>query len=201
MRFSEIGAPEIGTPQSALLLGEGDGRFLEKFRAAYPNCKITVIEKSKRMIESAQKRLSGAKKSSIRFIHADLLEYDLSDHHYDIMVAHCFFDCFESAEAKLLANRLSSQFRASNGILWIGEFIEPSKIGWPWLRLRGLYLFFRIITGIKTSKVVDIEALFSTPRTQLIRRRFFHRRALASSVYRVQASTAHSIPSTNTQTA
>ena len=38
------------SPRHALLIGEGDGRFLERFTRDYPDTQVDVIESSARMI-------------------------------------------------------------------------------------------------------------------------------------------------------
>jgi SAM-dependent methyltransferase len=130
---------ELGNPQKVLVLGDGDGRFLQLFVALYPQAQVDAIDVSARMIELAQ-----ARAPQVTFHLADAREFDFQE--YDLAVAHFFFDCFTDADlAALLARIRTKQWLIS----------EFRNTRWSWPLLRGLYLFFRWTTGLHTRTLPD----------------------------------------------
>jgi SAM-dependent methyltransferase len=131
---------ELGDPQRVLVLGDGDGRFLQLFTALYPNARIDAIDSSAKMIERAQARAPG-----VTFHLADAREFPFEET-YDLAVAHFFFDCFETAELQSLLTRIHAN-------RWlVSEFRNTS---WSWPILRALYFFFRLTTGLRVTSLPD----------------------------------------------
>lgn len=126
---------ELGDPRRVLVLGDGDGRFLQVFTALYPRAQVDAVDSSARMVELAQ-----ARAGSVSFHVADAREFGFRGD-YDLAVAHFFFDCFEESELRAMLGRI----RAKNWL--ISEFRSTR---WSWLVLRGLYFFFRLTTGLRT---------------------------------------------------
>jgi SAM-dependent methyltransferase len=133
---------ELGNPQKVLVLGDGDGRFLQLFVALYPQARVDAVDVSARMIELARSRVTSDR---VTFHLADAREFPF-DGTYDLITAHFFFDCFEEVELSDLIARL----RAKQFV--ISEF---RRTRWSGPLLAGLYLFFRIATGLKTRRITD----------------------------------------------
>ncbi len=130
---------ELGNPQKVLVLGDGDGRFLQLFTALYPNARIDAVDVSARMIELAQARAPSA-----TFHLADAREFPPAE--YDLVAAHFFFDCFSETELPELISRFTAkQFLIS----------EFRRTPWSGPIFAGLYLFFRIATGLETRRLTD----------------------------------------------
>jgi SAM-dependent methyltransferase len=131
---------ELGNPQKVLVLGDGDGRFLQLFTALYPNARVDAVDVSARMIELAKARVPSDR---VTFHLADAREFTFSDQ-YDLAVAHFFFDCFEEQELSQMLGRIQTRD-------WlISEF---RRTRWSWPVRRGLYFFFRIATGLQTREL------------------------------------------------
>jgi tRNA (cmo5U34)-methyltransferase len=125
---------ELGNPQTVLVLGDGDGRFLRAFTAVYPEARVDAVDVSAGMIELAKARVAS---NRVKIHCEDARELPAGD--YDLAVAHFFFDCFDEVELKPLLSRI----RAKNWL--VSEFRNTS---WSWPVVRGLYLFFRMTTGL-----------------------------------------------------
>ncbi len=69
---------EMPSPRHALIVGEGNGRFLVDFLRAHPEAQVTCVEASAAMLRLAQARLaaSGLDSRSVEFLHADILDVD-----------------------------------------------------------------------------------------------------------------------------
>jgi ubiquinone/menaquinone biosynthesis C-methylase UbiE len=143
-------------PQHALLLGDGDGRFLEHLVAAYPRLHIDVIEKSGRMLSLAKRRLRTGK-SGLNLLQGDARQLPFPKSRYDLFATHFFLDCFSTAEVEELAGKVA--LHASPGARWmVSEFRLP-KTFWLGMHaniwLAAMYFFFRIATGLRISTLPD----------------------------------------------
>jgi SAM-dependent methyltransferase len=143
----------IGEPRRVLVLGDGDGRFLERLIQEIPTAEIESIEASARMQALARRR------TGLRVRHrlGDARILRLDPGRYDLIVTHFFLDCFDAADAPALVERLADA--ASPHAQWlISEFRQVPK-GWRalWCAawLRSLYFFFRVTTGLRTRALVD----------------------------------------------
>ena len=78
----------------ALLVGEGNGRFLEVCAERLPDAQFTVVDASPKMLREAEMRWRNAGGDNrATFIHATLPGLKLS-RSFDLVVTNCFFDCF-----------------------------------------------------------------------------------------------------------
>jgi SAM-dependent methyltransferase len=138
---------ELGNPQKVLVLGDGDGRFLQLFTALYPNARVDAVDVSARMIELAQ-----ARAPAVTFNLADAREFPFEEN-YDLAVAHFFFDCFEAQELQTLLSRI----RANT---WLVSEFQTTR--WSWPIVRALYFFFRLTTGLRVTSLPDHRAILSS---------------------------------------
>lgn len=138
------------------MLGEGDGRFLQRFLLANSQAQVDYVDRSNRMLSVARQRLSDAQQERVRFHHADSRDY-LPDSGYDTVVTHFFLDCLSAPEVVELARSLAHS-TAQNAHWIISEFDTPIR-GWQRLRARmwiaALYRAFRWLTGLQTSTIPD----------------------------------------------
>ena len=137
----------------ALILGDGDGRFLARF-AARSEASIDCIDSSARMLELARAR---AGDSRVRYSCGDALTLSFAPAEYDLIATHFFLDCFDERDLERLIERVAGA--AQSDALWlISEFRQPR---WATPLLKGLYLFFRVTTGLKTTRLIDHRPLLA----------------------------------------
>jgi ubiquinone/menaquinone biosynthesis C-methylase UbiE len=143
---------EAAGARRALLLGDGDGRFLARFAAA-SGASIDYVDASTRMLELARREVlkSRAGARCIAYRHADARTFPLAPAEYDLIVTHFFLDCFNASDLECLIARTA--LATQPGARWIvSEFRQP-----PWATpiLSALYLFFRITTELTTRRLTD----------------------------------------------
>lgn len=144
---------EAAGARRALVLGDGDGRFLGRFSAISNAC-IDYVDLSARMLELARKR-GGARRVVYR--QADALTLPLAPAEYDLIATHFFLDCLNERDLEALIERAART--AQPGALWlISEFRQPS---WAAPLLSVLYLFFRVTTGLTTRRLTDHRPLLA----------------------------------------
>jgi ubiquinone/menaquinone biosynthesis C-methylase UbiE len=148
---------EIQAPSRALIVGEGNGRFLEELLRAHPNVEIDCVDASGRMLSLARQRLEGADADRVQFLQRDLLTWTPAAARYDLIVTHFFLDCFPETELAEIVARLSQAATADAEWL-LADFRIPAK-GFARLRarvwLKAMYLFFRLTARIEANELVD----------------------------------------------
>lgn len=151
---------QISAPRRALVVGEGDGRFLEVLRRAHPELQIECLDASARMLALARSRVGDAYS---QFLQADIREVAFPADRYDLIVTHFFLDCFHEGALREVVEKLSAA--AMPGAAWlIADFQLPPR-GW-WLQsarilIATMYFFFRVVAGIEARRLIDVGPLLS----------------------------------------
>ncbi len=148
--------------QHALLLGDGDGRFLERLLAANTTLTADVVDSSHSMLRILDRRIrrSGPQaRRRIRLHHADAREWNPSGS-YDLIVSHFFLDCFFPHQLEQLFDHVLPHIRP--GAQWlISEFAIPRNAFAAYLA-RGLiglmYRAFGALTGLAVRALPDYAA-------------------------------------------
>lgn len=142
----------LGNPQAALVIGDGDGRFLVELHRNYPGTAVDSIDLSARMIQLARRRVASPR---VNFIHGDARSVAFPRSGYDLIATHFFLDCLSNSEAVDFIARVSS-VAAPNARWIVSEFRMPRR-GWrAWhaaLWLSTMYLFFRLTTGLSARRL------------------------------------------------
>jgi ubiquinone/menaquinone biosynthesis C-methylase UbiE len=149
----------IPRPKRALLLGEGNGRFLCELLRAHPQIDVDCVDASRRMLELTRARLEQwcpESRHSVRLLHYDVLDWSCSDS-YDLVVTHFFLDCFERNELESIIAKIAA--KAQEKATWlIADFTIPMGIfarAHATLWLRTMYAFFRITAQLKAKRLID----------------------------------------------
>jgi ubiquinone/menaquinone biosynthesis C-methylase UbiE len=162
-RFACLGS--ICRSEKILLLGEGDGRFLEKLTAVNTNCQVTVLDNSPTMLALAKTRVSTTFQGEVHFCKEDATKFPFPFETFDAVVSHFFLDCFTEETLSTLLEKLSSTLRPSGKWL-IADFVEPSPNTLhslpQFLCLRILYAFFRLTCGIEARRVISPHKILRT---------------------------------------
>jgi ubiquinone/menaquinone biosynthesis C-methylase UbiE len=165
----------LASARRILVLGEGDGRALEKLLSFAPSAEVDVHELSGRMIELARQRIGNSRR--VRFEQGDAQSCTWPLEYYDGVVTLFFLDCFSEPEAARLMHRIASAM-APGGMWLVSDFAIPANgwrrwhaKAWTWV----MYGFFHIATGLGTLSLPGIEPLLSETglrRVELVEARF-----------------------------
>jgi SAM-dependent methyltransferase len=149
---------EMATCRRALVYGDGDGRFLAELVRRAPQIRATAVDASNQMLRRLAHRLPS--EAQVRLVHADALECEaskLTDAPFDLVVSHFFLDCFNEAEIASLVAHVNVAVETK--ALWVvSDFAIPQRkparlLGT--LIVRGLYLAFGLLTGLRTRRLPD----------------------------------------------
>lgn len=163
--------PQLVAHHRALILGDGDGRFCAALLAASPRLHADAVDLSPAMLRLLTHRVHAAHPTGaarLRTCAADALDLDLPldlllDRPYDLIATHFFLDCFSQADLDRLCARLGPHL--APGTAWVlsdfrvppaGPLRLPARI-----LVRALYFAFRILTGLRTTRLADHAAALS----------------------------------------
>jgi ubiquinone/menaquinone biosynthesis C-methylase UbiE len=170
--------PQLLERRHALVLGDGDGRFLAQLLKHNPSLRADAVDSSSLMLQLLRQRCEAASPSTHSRLcthHHNALTFPLKGP-YDLIVTHFFLDCFTQSELDSLIARIAPTLSPS--ALWlISDFRVPSgPMRLPAkLLIRSLYLAFRILTGLRTTHLPD----HVTPLKQSGLKRISHQHWLA----------------------
>ncbi len=172
----------LGDVRHALMLGEGDGRFLAEFLRYNSHATVDYLDLSERMLDLAKNRAGSAHR--VRFHQLDAREGPPGDA-YDLVVTHFFLDCFTQAELAPLVDTLAAA--TTPGAIWVvSEFRQPARgpaawRAWVWLRI--LYAFFAVVSGLPTRRLPDHHACLTAAGFHLRQSRLANAGLLVSELW------------------
>lgn len=154
----------LTTARHALLLGDGDGRFLARLLAANPTLTADVVDSSYAMLTLLARRLHSSEfHQRVRLHHADALNWNPTGSptpSYDLIVSHFFLDCFFPNELEQLFDSVLPH--ALPEAHWvISEFAIPHNPFAAWFArgiISGLYQAFGWLTGLRVRALPDYAA-------------------------------------------
>jgi ubiquinone/menaquinone biosynthesis C-methylase UbiE len=169
--------PELRACRRAMVLGDGDGRFLARLMAQNTEMQAVAIDTSVAMLELLRRNCMRAAQDAEtrpRLALASALE-TMPAPETDLIVTHFFLDCLAQSEVDTLTKSYAARLRP--GTLWVvSDFALPHA---PWLRplaaayIRALYFAFRVLTGLRVTRLPDAQtALERAGFTRVLRKEF-----------------------------
>ena len=143
--------PQLADRRRALVLGDGDGRFLARLLAQNPALQATAVDTSDQMLTLLRARCGPTR---VQTIHADALTTSAPAPDTDLIVTH-FFPRLLHANRVNLRQHWPSQTQP--GTLWLlSDFRIPGHPSDPRARyIRSLYFAFRVLTGLRATRLPD----------------------------------------------
>lgn len=139
----------------ALVLGDGNGRFLAELLAVNPHIEIDAVDVSPAMTALARRRIGCP--ARVRFHVADARVFSFRIAHYDLVVTNFFLDCFGAADLAVLVGRFATAL-APGGRWVIGDFRVPQSTHWQpvaRLALATMYAAFGVATRLAARRLTD----------------------------------------------
>jgi ubiquinone/menaquinone biosynthesis C-methylase UbiE len=169
--------PSLLHQKKALIFGDGDGRFLSQLLAANRHLHADAVDLSETMLKLLRSRCKAAAPKATTRLNThqtDALTFsNSSPEKYDLVVTHFFFDCLTQPDLEALIARTAPTL-APKALWLVSDFRIPSTgpMRLPAkLLTRILYLVFRILTGLRTSRLPN----HTTPLTHAGLTRISHR--------------------------
>ena len=152
--------------RTALVLGDGDGRFTAALLAANPHIHVDAVDSSATMLALLAERARAIPGTTprLRVHRTDALDFAQSlpaGRHYDIVITHFFLDCLSQSDVESLARMLTPHLNA--GAIWlVSDFRVPAGAMHLPARVlvRSLYLAFHFLTGLQANRLPDYAFAF-----------------------------------------
>lgn len=165
----------IAGRRSALILGDGDGRFTERLVQGNLAIEVDVVDASPAMLEALMGR-AGAHRARIRTQVADARRWrPEGDRRYDLVAAHFFLDCLTTEEVERLAGVVRPALLA--GALWVvSEFAVPDSLFGRLAAgplVSALYWTFGVLTGLRVQRLPDYHEALGKAGFRLMESRRF----------------------------
>lgn len=169
-RTREHFLPHLADCRQALILGDGDGRFLACLLHQNPALQALAVDTSAAMLHRLRRRCQFAA-ARLETLQASALQVEAPPA-TDLIATHFFLDCLTQPEVDHLTRHLAAQ--VATGTLWLlSDFtLTPKRFLRPFaaLYIRGLYLAFALLTGLRVSRLPDPQAALATAGFALIAR-------------------------------
>ena len=149
--------PQFAGRRHALVLGDGDGRFVVRLLAANRGITAEAVDTSPAMLHILRQRCGAEGAARLQTYQRDALDHNPSAQ-TDLIAAHFFFDCLTQPELDALIERLARKVRPD--ALWL---VSDFRIPAGGMRLpacvfvRALYLAFGLLTGLRTTRLPNHE--------------------------------------------
>jgi len=152
---------DMGQARRILVVGDGDGRFLQALLKHNTHARIDCVDNSQAMIALEQSRVPAADSRRVAFYHANILDWTVPSETYELIVTHFVLDCFSPAEVSALIFKIAAG--VAPGARWvISEFQVPARSPLRLLMSTAIaimYRWFRWTTGLKPQQLPSHESL------------------------------------------
>ena len=154
--------PRLTQQKSALILGDGDGRFLSQLLSQNPHIHAEAIDTSATMLHLLRQRCA-LYANRLQTHQTDALAFQPAKK-YDLVVTHFFLDCLTQTQLEALITKITPHL-TPDAIWLISDFRIPPTGPMRLIArayIRSLYLAFRILTNLRVTTLPD----YTTPLTQ-----------------------------------
>lgn len=181
----------ISARRTALILGDGDGRFTQALLGANPRIEVDAVDASPAMLAELMRR-AGEHRRRIRAQVADARRWQPEgDRQYDLVATHFFLDCLKTEEVEQLAAAVRPALLP--GALWVvSEFAVPEnafgKLAAGPL-VSALYQAFGVLSGLRVHRLPDYRVALARAGFRRIEDRRFLRALLVSELWTLDDKT------------
>lgn len=148
--------PEMRSRKSALIIGDGDGRFAAQLLKDNPQIEVDAVDASEAMLRQLVRR-AGHNAVRVRTQLADARRLSFPAGNFDLVATHFFLDCLSTAEVASLATGLRGKM--APGAAWvISDFAIPDTLYGKLVAsplVSALYLAFRFLTGLAIRRLPE----------------------------------------------
>ena len=174
--------------RSALILGDGNGRLLDALLSSQPECEITSIDQSKKMLDIQQQRLSNHPlRGNVTWRHQDARSFEGFENQFDLLVSAFFLDCFTARDLETHLPRWLNSLRPG-GLFYFVDFQEPDS-GWKRMRgklcLTAMHHFFRWQTDLPNRTLVNMNAALDQCALEMLASQNMSHDLICTRLYRV----------------
>jgi hypothetical protein len=173
----------------ALVIGDGDGRFLARLMRQNAQLGAEAVDSSSAMLRLLQQRVADEGAGERLLVHCEDARGFSPSGEYDLVATHFFLDCLATEEVIALAERIRS--RLLPGAVWIvSDFAIPrGALALPArLIVSLLYAVFGLLTGLEVRRLPRLGAALRSAGFSLVDRKQWLGGLLCSELWQVEAT-------------
>jgi len=167
------------TARSALIVGEGNGRFLRELLKVNREAVVVCVDESTTMLNLARQRVRGFDPDRVRFVQADVLAESQwggsPPATFDLVATHFFLDCFRPDQLRDLVAAIAARTCAE--ATWLLADFQVPKTGLRKRRAQLIlwlaYAFFRIVTRLPAHRLTAPDSFLEANGFKLAERRLY----------------------------
>ncbi|GGH20674.1 class I SAM-dependent methyltransferase [Mucilaginibacter phyllosphaerae] len=172
--------PYIPQNSGILIVGGGTGWLLEEITRLYPSgLNITYVEISANMMALSRKRNTGGNK--VTYIHS-AIEKAAVRQGFDVVITPFLFDNFTEANLPTLFGHIHQCLKP--GGLWLNTDFRLTGKWWQYVLLKSMLLFFKVLCGVESWRLPDVEKQFALHKYQILEEKSFFGDFVMSKVYK-----------------
>lgn len=177
---------ELQASRRALLVGEGNGRFLSAALVALPETQFLCVDASAAMLALCRRAVPRRDVPRVEYLCRTLPDWVPARGEFDLVVTHFFLDCFPAPILDRVVACLADS--ATPQAAWLlADFVLPAQGPARW-RARVvhalMYGFFRRATRIPARRLVPPESRLQTRGFVCTHRQEFEWRLIRSTLWR-----------------
>lgn len=162
--------PFIKPNSNILIVGGGTGWILEELAKIHPSgLKITYVEIAANMIALSKKRAVGD--NEVIFINSPVEDVPFVEK-FDVIITPFLFDNFTEDTLQKVFDHLHPLLKTDG--LWLNTDFQLTGKWWQNVMLKAMFMFFKIICGIETSVLPDINKQFEQCGYEAIAQKTFY---------------------------
>lgn len=166
-----------------LIVGGGTGWILEEIsKINAQGLKIVYVELSAKMIALSKKR--NFADNEVQFINQGIEEFETSIL-FDLIITPFLFDNFAKERVEFVFEKLSG-FLKPEGLWLFVDFSLGTERGkwWKQFLLKAMYRFFRILSIVEASELIEIAPYFKVQNYLLIKDDDYYGGFIKASIYK-----------------
>ncbi len=153
---------ELPAVERVLVLGDGDGRFLEAFCRSQSRALVDSVDFSPKMLKLQADRLTASVPlANVRFHRTDVRRVQFDAGGFDLLACNFFLDCFAEADLKVLLPRWLAWLKPG-GWFYFSDFAIPHSGWWRWKGAVDqllMHALFRWQTALPNRRLPDFDSL------------------------------------------
>jgi cyclopropane fatty-acyl-phospholipid synthase-like methyltransferase len=180
---------QLADRKRALVMGDGDGRFLAQLMRQNAHLEAEAVDSSAAMLGLVQQRVAVAGASDRLTVRREDARGFSPSGDYDLVATHFFLDCLTTEEVIALAERIRSHLLP--GAVWVvsdfaiprGIFALPAR-----LIVSLLYALFGLLTELEVRRLPRLGAAFRSAGFSLVDRKQWLGGLLCSEMWQLKAT-------------
>ncbi|WP_186775730.1 class I SAM-dependent methyltransferase [Rubripirellula tenax] len=156
-----------------LVLGDGDGRLLQRLCLEHPDATIVSVDQSPKMLELQRRRVKAiGGEDRAEWIQCDAIDFSPEPGRFDLLVTAYFLDCFTESQLETNLTKWLAGVR-DGGCWYVVEFTRPASklqrvVADPILWM--MHAFFRWQTGLPNRSLVDLNPILGRLPIRMVKR-------------------------------